>query len=918
MSVLYQEKIKIIEKDFQNFILANPVLKKNLEETYYRKYNSSLKPAYNGNFLKFKELAITPMKHQLDATAMLLENNGGIIDHKVGYGKSITMALTAMKFVELGISKKNLLLCLKANITDLEKNVLMAFPNAKVLVADERNFNAKKRQIFFQNIVNNSWDIVIMTHENYNKISQSLDIQKQVLSEELDNLEKDLEILKVQGIKIDKRLRKGLLIRKENLTANLNYLNDLINSKKDNTIRFDQMGFGHIFVDESQKFKNLSYTTRHSRVGGLNTQQGSQMASNLLLGIRTLQKHYGADKGITFASGTPLSNSITELYVLFKYLSPNMLKYQDIQSFDQWAHVFAMKDIQVEPGMTGKYILKERFRKFKNVPELSNLFSKITHSVHQDIGEIDKPEKITHFINLEPSETQLEYFEKVKLFAKHKDPSYLSDSITYSDNQLNAIGLLAMNYLTKASLDLKLIDEHEYNNHPSFKIIKCAELIKNHYDKSEEYKGTQLVFIDQSIPKAEYNLYDSLRKHLTKIHGIPSEQIAYVHQADSKKQRSLLFNAVNKGEVRILIGSSKKLGTGVNVQERAIAMYHLDIPYLPSEIDQREGRVIRKGNIYAKQENENKVDVYVFATNKSIDSKRFNILSTKATFISQIRNIEKTTRVIDEGPIDSEGKMSYADFVALTSDNSDFGKIEKLKNELENLNTKKFINLQQYNENTVKTKYYNDLLSKDKKVYDKIAADKTYYKNNESIFEGVPDIKLFKFTKDLINHQTSKLSDIGEIIKKGVLHAAEKQQYDTDLLFYDKLSLRIKYGENNTYKMFVYSPSGLSYGYGLGQVVKDNIKTSEYFKNAFSKVISLEKIYNQKIEDHNNRLQALKNNKIEIDNNLDQKISEIKKEISFLESQILEDQKKQEKQESISNSDLKNDKVKSNKSSLKI
>jgi hypothetical protein len=638
--------------------------------------NNTVRRNYDGSHLQLAGLKhFTPRSHQKDALWMVLQQDGGIIDHKVGAGKTLVMITGAMEMRRLGIAQKPLLLCMKANVADIATDFLKAYPSAKILAPDpQKDFTRIKRQGIFASIAANDWDAVIMTHDMFQAIPQSPSIKKEVLSRELDNLEDDLKILS-DNKTLSKRILKGLETRKQNLSVRIMEADAAI-KRDENILDFGKMGFDHIFVDESQEYKNLHFTTRHQKVAGLGDPEGSQRALNLEFAIRTLQEKKGGDKGVTFLSGTTISNSLVEMYLLFKYHRPQKLEELRINSFDAWAKMYARKSATYEFSITNELKMKERYREFIKVPELARFYAEITHVITDVNLKVDKPKVENVVINIDPTEQQQAYTQKLINFTKTKNPSCVD--LHLDEKSKNALMLIATNLARKMSIDMRLIDATKYSFEPDGKISKLCETVAKEYKDSNSYRGTQLIFSDIGTPGGSgFNIYGEIKRLLVASHGVKPDEIQFIHDHDTKKKREILFQKVNHGDIRILIGSTKKLGTGVNVQERVVAMHHLDIPWRPSDLEQRTGRGGRQGNSVVKEYRNNLVNNYIYAVNRTLDSYQFNILSNKQRFISQIKNNSIDQRKIDEGAFDQEGGMNFGEYVALLSGNTDL--LEKVK-----------------------------------------------------------------------------------------------------------------------------------------------------------------------------------------------------------------------------------------------
>ena len=554
-----------------------------------------------------------------------------------------------------------------------------AYPNARILFADEKSFKAENRVALFNNIRNNDYDCVIMSHDQFGKIPQSPEMQQQILQAELDTVEENLKVLKDQGKDISRGMLKGLIKRKENLTAKIATIQHQMEEKKDDMVDFKQMGIDHIFVDESHQFKNLMFNTRHDRVAGLGNSEGSQRALNLLYAIRTIQERTGKDLGATFLSGTTISNSLTELYLLFKYLRPKELERQDIRCFDAWAAIFAKKTTDYEFNVTNSIVAKERFRYFIKVPELAAFYNEITdYRTAEDVG-VDRPMKNEILHNIPPTPDQEAFIQKLMEFAKSGDARILGRA-PLSDTEEKAKMLIATDYARKMALDMRMVAP-SYEDDPNNKASHCAKMIAEYYRKYDAQKGTQFVFSDLGTYRpGEWNVYSEIKRKLIEDYGIPAHEIRFIQECKTERARKAVIQAMNDGDVRVLFGSTSMLGTGVNAQRRAVCIHHLDTPWRPSDLTQRDGRAIRAGNEIAKLYADNKVDVIIYAVEKSLDSYKFNLLHCKATFIGQLKSGALGARTIDEGGMDEKSGMNFSEYMAILSGNTDLldkAKLEK-------------------------------------------------------------------------------------------------------------------------------------------------------------------------------------------------------------------------------------------------
>ena len=689
---LANAKIDEIRNGFTEWLEEqSPEFKKRLTDMYNNKFNCFVRPKYDGSHQKFPDLDLKGLGikdlyvSQKDCVWMLKLNLGGIADQEVGGGKTLIMCVASYEMKRLGLAHKPMIIGLKANVREIAETYRKAYPNARILYASEKDFAAANRVRFFNDIKNNDWDCVIMSHDQFGKIPQSPELQQRILQEELDSVEENLEVLRSQGKDVSRAMLRGLEKRKFNLQAKLDKVEHAIKSRTDDVADFRQMGIDHLFVDESHQFKNLTFNTRHDRVAGMGNSEGSQKALNLLFAIRTIQERTGRDLGATFLSGTTISNSLTELYLLFKYLRPKALEKQDIRCFDAWAAIFAKKTTDFEFNVTNNIVQKERFRYFIKVPELAAFYNEITdYRTAEDIG-VDRPKKNEILHHIPPTPDQEVFIEKLMQFAKSGDATILGRP-PLSETEEKAKMLIATDYARKMALDMRMIDPN-YEDHPDNKANHCAKTIAEYYRKYDAQKGTQFVFSDLGTyqPGGGWSVYTEIKRKLVEDYGIPASEIRFIQECKNEKARKAVIEAMNEGHVRVLFGSTSMLGTGVNAQRRAVAIHHLDTPWRPSDLAQRDGRAVRKGNEIAKLYADNKVDVIIYAVEKSLDSYKFNLLHCKQTFISQLKSGALGARTIDEGAMDEKSGMNFSEYMAILSGNTDLLDKAKLEKKIASL-----------------------------------------------------------------------------------------------------------------------------------------------------------------------------------------------------------------------------------------
>ena len=681
-------KIQEIRSNFNQWLDACPLeVRDELVRTYNERFNCYVRPAYDGSAQTFPQLSFEQFPYnelyasQKDAIWMIKQNGGGICWHEVGTGKTMIMCVSAYEMKRLGLVQKPLIIGLKANVHEIADTFRKAYPNAKILYPGKADFTPANRKEVFSKIKNNNWDCIILTHDQFAKIPQSEETMIEISTEELYDVERSLEVLEQSTMRYrSRKMQKGLEVRQENLKAKLSELRTKLDGRKDDTVDFHSMGIDHIFVDECHMFKNLMFQTRHNRVAGIGNTKGSQRAMNLLFAIRDIQHRTGRDLGATFLSGTVVVNALTELYVMFKYLRPRELKRQQISCFDAWAAIFTKKTADYELNVTGSIKRKERFRTYIKVPELAMFLREITDYRTADMINLDVPEKNVRFLSHAPTVEQEEMIGRLVSFAGSGNWEDLGLDMIEPDNLDKAKMLIATNVARKMALDMRLLGE-KFSDDAGNKASICARTIYDYYVRSAANKGTQFVFSDLSTYKPnEWNIYTDIKEKLVRL-GIPADEIQFIQCATTERARKRLFEDMNSGRVRVLFGSTSMLGTGVNAQQRAVAVHHLEIPWRPADMEQRNGRAVRKGNT-VKLWGGNVVDIVIYGTEKTLDAYKFNLLKNKQMFINQINNGTIAVRRIDEDSMDEDNGMNFAEFVAILSGNTDLLNKAKLDNKI--------------------------------------------------------------------------------------------------------------------------------------------------------------------------------------------------------------------------------------------
>lgn len=854
---LANSKIDEIRNGFSDWLKEqSPEFKQRLTDMYNRKFNNSVKPKYDGSMQSFPDLDLKALgipdlyASQKDAVWMTKINGGGIIDHEVGGGKTLIMCAAAYEMKRLGLANKPMIIGLKANIHEIAQTFKTAYPNARVLYPGKEDFTPENRVRIMREMQNNDWDAIILSHEQFGMIPQSPEIQKQILQQELDSVEENLEVLTQQGEDVSNGMLKGVEKRKANLEAKIKSLTFDIENRKDDVVDFKLMGIDHLLVDESHKFKNLMFTTRHDRVAGLGNSEGSQRALNMLFALRTIQERTGKDLGATFLSGTTISNSLTELYLLFKYLRPKELERQGINTFDAWAAVFAKKSIDYEFSVTNEIIQKERFRYFIKVPELAAMYNEITDfRTAEDIG-IDRPKKNEILHNIPPTPDQQDFIRRLVAFAKSGNATVLGRP-PLSRREEKAKMLIATNYARKMSLDMRLIDEDKYDDHIDNKATHCAALINQYYQKYDEHKGTQFVFSDLGTYKpGQWNTYSEIKRKLVDDYGIPADQVRFIQEAKTEKSRKAMIAAMNEGKIRVLFGSTEMLGTGVNAQRKCVAIHQLDIPWTPKDLEQRNGRGVRKGNEIAKLFADNKVDIINYAVEKSLDSYKFNLLHNKQLFITQLKKGTMGARTIDEGSMDEQGGMNFSEYVAILSGNTDLLDKAKLEKQIASLESERKSFHRGKSSAEAKLENIMQTVTKNGDLVARITTDLNHFQQRVQRDNQGNPLNLIELDGVKGNDPKLIAKKLAEIEEKSRTHGTSQpigKLYDFDLLVKTEASMKdgFDFIEN---RFFVRGEGNILYNFNGGRLAKDPNIAAQMFLRTFETVPPLLEKYQKEVE----------------------------------------------------------------------
>lgn len=648
-TAIAQGKQELIKQAFADWIWSDPERREQLTKMYNEKFNSLRPREYDGSHMSFVGInpEITLRPHQVNAIAHILYGGNTLLAHVVGAGKTFEMVAAAQESKRLGLCQKSLFVVPNHLTEQWASEYLQLYPSANILVATKKDFETKNRKKFCGRIATGDYDAIIIGHSQFEKIPMSIERQKAILEQQLDEI--------LEGISELKRNRgdnfsiKQLERTKKTVKQKLEKLND--QSRKDDVVTFEELGVDRIFIDEAHYYKNLAAFTKIRNVGGI-SQTEAMKSSDLYMKCRYLDELTGG-RGVVFATGTPISNSMVEMYTMQKYLQYGTLRRNDLIHFDAWASTFGetVTAIELSPEGTG-YRAKTRFAKFYNLPELMAMFKETADIQTADMLNLPVPEAHYHNIVLKPSETQKEMVAGLSERAERVRNKMVDSSV---DNML-----LITNDGRKLALDQRLMNDMLPDSETS-KVGACADNVFDIWQRTAEQKSAQMVFCDLSTPHGDgkFNVYDDLRDKLI-AKGIPTEEIAYIHTANSEAQKKELFGKVRSGQVRVLIGSTQKMGAGTNVQTKLVALHHLDCPWRPSDLQQREGRIIRQGN-----ENP-EVDIYTYVTENTFDSYLYQLVESKQKFIGQIMTSKSPVRSAED--ID-ETALSYAEIKALCAGN---------------------------------------------------------------------------------------------------------------------------------------------------------------------------------------------------------------------------------------------------------
>ena len=673
-TIAAREKQNKIKEAFADWIYADPNRREDLEKTYNRLFNQIRLPSYDGSFLKFPGMnpTIELRPHQKNAVARIAgTGNSTLLHHVVGSGKSYTMAASAMKLRQYGLAKKPMIVVPNHLVQQMANEFRTLYPTAKLLIANKEDLEKNKRKQFVSKVAMGDWDSVIIAQSSFAKIPVSRARQERMMREEIAKIEAAINEMEEKtgtrvAVKNLERIKKG----REAMLKKL-----LDSGKKDDVLIFENLGVDYLFVDEADAYKNRFLYTKMNNVSGISN-AASARASDMQLKIEYINELHGGDKGVVFATGTPISNSMAEMYIMQSYLQKNTLKELGIDYFDGWAADFGETVTALEMAPSGQgYRARTRFAKFTNLPELMTLYRSFADVQTADMVKLDVPEAERITVTLEPSEQTVQIAEEI---AKRAEAIYNGGVDPHLDNMLKVTS-----DGKKLALDIRCFDPF-LKEEGRGKLDECADNAAKEYEETNAICGTQLIFCDMSTPKKPYenyeygedfDVYNDL-KHKLIERGIPAEEIAFIHDAKTDKEKQALFDKMNEGKIRILVGSTEKCGAGTNVQKRLAALHHLDAPYRPRDLQQRDGRGIRQGNTNEE------VKIFTYVTKRTLDSYCYQILENKQRFISQIENGSVTAREAED--ID-ETTLSYAEIKAITAANPKIKRKMELETELTRL-----------------------------------------------------------------------------------------------------------------------------------------------------------------------------------------------------------------------------------------
>lgn len=822
-TLLAQQKQELLKESFKDWIFKDQERRQELCSLYNEKFNSFRPREYDGSFLNFVGMndKIELKPHQKNAIARILLGNNTLLAHCVGAGKTFEMVAAAQESKRLGLCDKSLFVVPNHLIEQTAKEYLKLYPNANILASTKKDFTPDNRKRFCSKIATGNWDAVIIGHSQFEKIPLSKERQLDMIKKQITEIEITQQEMADDRISVKQleKIRKQLEVKFTKL-ANVEY-------KDDNVVTFEQLGVDRLFVDESHNYKNLYINTKMTRVAGLST-TSSLKSYDMLCKCRYMDELTNC-KGIIFATGTPVSNSMTELYTNMRYLEQERLSSLGIDKFDQWASTFGetVTAMELAPEGTG-YRAKTRFAKFFNLPELMSLFKEIADVQTSDTLKLPVPDVEYHTDVTAPSEFQKEFLNSLVDRAEAVRSGTIDPSV---DNMLKIT-----NDGRKLALDQRLINSLLPDDEDN-KINHCVENAFNIYQKTMDKKSTQLIFCDLSTPKpGVFNVYDEIKSKLIEK-GVRAEEIAFIHSATTEAQKEALFSNVRTGKVRFLLGSTSKMGAGTNVQDKMIALHHLDVPWRPSDIEQQEGRIIRQGN-----ENK-KVEIYRYVTENTFDAYSWQLIENKQKFIGQIMTSKTPVRSADD--VDSTA-LSYAEVKALASGNPLIKEKMELDNDIAKLKMARASHQNQiYDLQDKIALAFPKAISEKQTIVDKLTTDLQTLNNNLSK----------NFEIEIEGKKYTDRKEAGEALKNACKYNI--QDKDKPIGNYGDFKLSILFNNNTKYWELCVSGKGKYY--------------SNIADNAINNITRMTKTLNSiqnKLESQSNELADLKRNLVEAKENV--------------------------------------------------
>lgn len=666
-----REAERVIQEKFKSFVEEDEELSKLVERTYNDKYNRRVNRQYDGSLLTFDGLAndVELRPHQKNAVQRIIEDKRALLAHEVGTGKTLTMISAAFKMKELGLINKPLFVVPSSLTAQFGQEIMRFYPTKKVFVTTEQDFQKARRRLFISRIVSGDYDGIVIGHSQFEKVKVSEERQIAFYEDQIAKLEETIAYARAND---DKVTFKTATAMRKRLEKTMQQLCECKTSK-DEFIDFEQLGIDFVFVDEAHSYKNIRPITRLGNVAGI-TQQTAKKNMDMEMKIRAIQEEHD-NTNVVFATGTPVSNSISEMFTMMNYIQPDVLSEFGVKNFDSWVGAFGIIENSLELSPTGdKYISRKRFTTFANLPELMNIYRVTTDIQMTDDLDLPVPEVVRIAVKDEMTDAQQTYLAELvkrtdKIKSGNVDPSV--------DNMLKIT-----TEAKKLSLDMRLLntDKKSYSLSDSNKLMQVVDRVVTIYEKEAKNLGTQMIFSDFGTPSTDrFSIYTEL-KELLMDRGIPEEEVAFIHDAKNKKQKLQLQRQMNAGEIRVLIASTEKGGTGLNVQRRMKAVHHIDVPWKPSDIIQRNGRIVRQGNIYKQ------VHIFHYITKGSFDNYLWQIQETKLKYISQIMTSKTPIRASED--ID-DSLMTASDFKAIATGNPFLKMKMELDNELKLLESRK-------------------------------------------------------------------------------------------------------------------------------------------------------------------------------------------------------------------------------------